>query len=50
MEGLVSEESKEKLELLKEYAKEDNIIFMNSTETWIVNIIENVLGIWDITF
>ena len=32
MEGLVSKNSKEKVELLKEYVKEDNSIIMNLTE------------------
>ena len=33
MEGLVSKNSKEKVELLKEYVKENNIIIMNLTES-----------------
>ena len=32
MEGLVSKNSKEKVELLKEYVKEDNVILMNLTD------------------
>ena len=34
MKELVSEKSKEKVELLKEYTEVDNIILVNTTETW----------------
>ena len=42
MEGLVTEKSKEKVELLKEYTEVDNIILMNLTETWFDNTVEDV--------
>ena len=45
MEGLVSKNSKEKVELLKEYVKENNIILMNLTETWLDETIEEVVEI-----
>ena len=45
MEGLVSEKSKEKVELLKEYTQRDNIILMNLTETWLDNTVEDVVEI-----
>ena len=45
MEGLVSKNSKEKVELLKEYVKVDNIILMNLTETHLDNTIEDVVQI-----
>ena len=45
MEGLVSKNSKEKVELLKEYVKEDNIIIMNLTETHLDETIEDVVDI-----
>ena len=43
MEGLVSKNSKEKVELLKEYVKENNIIIMNLTETWLDDTIEEIV-------
>ena len=43
MEGLVSKNSKEKVELLKEYVKENNIIIMNLTETWLDNTVEEIV-------
>ena len=45
MEGLVTEKSKEKVELLKEYTEVDNIILMNLTETWCDNTVEDVVEI-----
>ena len=45
MEGLVTEKSKEKVELLKEYTEVDNIILMNLTETWFDNTVEDVVEI-----
>ena len=45
MEGLVSKNSKEKVEFLKEYVKEDNIIIMNLTETHLDETIEDVVRI-----
>ena len=45
MEGLVSKNSKEKVEILKEYVKENNIILMNLTETWLDETIEEVVEI-----
>ena len=45
MEGLVSKNSKEKVELLKEYVKENNIIIMNLTETWLDNTVEEIVEI-----
>ena len=45
MEGLVSKNSKEKVELLKEYVKEDNIILMNLTETHLDDTVEDVVEI-----
>jgi len=45
MEGLVSKNSKEKVELLKEYVKEDNVIIMNLTETHMDESIEDVVKI-----
>ena len=45
MEGLVSKNSKEKVELLKEYVKEDNIILMNLTETHLDDTIDEVVEI-----
>ena len=45
MEGLVSKNSKEKVELLKEYVKENNIIIMNLTETWLDDTIEEIVEI-----
>ena len=45
MEGLVSKNSKEKVELLKEYVKENNIILMNLTETWLDETIKEVVDI-----
>ena len=45
MEGLVSKNSKEKVELLKEYVKENNIILMNLTETWLDDTIEEIVEI-----
>ena len=35
--------SKEKVELLKEYVKENNIIIMNLTETWLDNTVEEIV-------
>ena len=43
MEGLVSKNSKEKVELLKEYVKENNIIIMNLTETWLDDTVEEIV-------
>ena len=43
MEGLISEKSKEKVELLKEYTEVDNIILMNLTETWFDNTVEDMV-------
>lgn len=40
MEGLVTENSKEKIDYLKEYVKEDNIILLNLTETWLDSTIK----------
>ena len=40
MEGLVTENSKEKVDFLKEYVKEDNIILINVTETWLNSTIK----------
>ena len=45
MQGLVSKNSKEKVELLKEYVKENNIIIMNLTETWLDDTIEEIVEI-----
>ena len=45
MEGLVSKNSKEKVELLKEYVKEDNIIIMNLTETWLDDTVEEIVNV-----
>ena len=45
MEGLVSKNSKEKVELLKEYVKEDNIIIMNLTETWLDDTVEEIVDV-----
>ena len=45
MEGLVSKNSKEKVELLKEYVKIDNIILMNLTETHLDDTVEDVVEI-----
>ena len=45
MEGLVSKNSKEKVELLKEYVKEDNIILMNLTETWLDETVEEIVDV-----
>ena len=45
MEGLVSEKSNEKVELLKEYTEVDNIILMNLTEIWFDNTVEDVVEI-----
>merc|ERR1712002_1421797 len=45
MEGLVSKNSKEKVELLKEYVKEDNIILMNLTETWLDETVEEIVDL-----
>ena len=45
MKGLVTEKSKEKVELLKEYTEVDNIILMNLTETWCDNTVEDVVEI-----
>ena len=45
MRRLVTENSKEKVELLKEYVKEDKIILMNLTETWLDNTIKDVVEI-----
>ena len=33
-EGLVTENSKVGIDLMREYAKEDKILVMNFTETW----------------
>ena len=40
MEGLVTENSKAKIDFLNEYAKDENIILMNFTETWLDNTIK----------
>ena len=45
MKRLVSKNSKEKVELLKEYVKEDKIMLMNLTETWLDNTIKDVVEI-----
>ena len=45
MGGLVSENSKEKVDLLREYVKEDNIMLMNLTETWLDSTIKDVVEI-----
>ena len=45
MEGLVSKNSKEKVELLKGYVKENNIILMNLTETRLDHTIEEIVQI-----
>merc|ERR1712025_1524930 len=45
MEGFASKNSKEKVELLKEYVKIDNIILMNLTETHLDDTIEDVVEI-----
>ena len=45
MEGLVSKNSKEKVELLKEYVKEDSIIMMNLTETWLDDTVEEIVNV-----
>ena len=45
MEGLVSKNSKEKVELLKEYVKEDNVIIMNLTETWLDETVEEIVDV-----
>ena len=45
MEGLVSKNSKEKVELLREYVKEDNVIIMNLTETWLDETVEEIVDV-----
>ena len=45
MDRLVTKNSKEKVDLLKEYVKEDNIILMNLTETWLDSTIKDVVEI-----
>merc|ERR1711962_116342 len=45
MKGLITETSKEKEELLKEYTEVDNIILMNITETWCDDTVEDVVEI-----
>ena len=45
MKGLITETSKEKVELLKEYTEVDNIILMNITETWCDDTVEDVVEI-----
>ena len=45
MKGLITETSKEKVELLKEYTEVDNIILMNLTETWCDDTVEDVVEI-----
>ena len=50
MDRLVTITSKEKVELLKEYVKEDKIMLMNLTETWLDNTIKDVVEIEGITY
>ena len=45
MEGLLSENTKEKVELLKEYTEVDNIILLNLIETWFDNTVKDVVQI-----
>merc|ERR1711915_566905 len=45
MKGLITETSKEKVELLKEYTEVDNIILMNISEPWCDDTVEDVVEI-----
>ena len=45
MGGLITENSKDKVDFLKEYVKEDNIILLNLTETWLDSTIEEIAEI-----
>ena len=38
--GIVSENSKRKIDYLKEYTKENNIMMLDITETWLNNTIK----------
>ncbi|CAL4080215.1 unnamed protein product, partial [Meganyctiphanes norvegica] len=40
IQGLITENSKVKLDYLKEYSKENNILLMNFTETWLNKFIQ----------
>ena len=41
IQGLVTENSKRKIDFLKEYTKENKIIMMNITETWLNDSIKD---------
>ena len=45
MQRFVTKKSKEKVEIVKEYLGEDNILIMNLTETWLDSTIKDVVEI-----